>query len=215
VRTTGRSRSLLIRPLSQTCSTRPFEYLTILDASQNDPRRHPTGTVLDVHKLWLNDIVGHLAVIKSESNLIKAAREAAKNFDKLHHEALALIDHSMNGGQPITAVQQLTDRAVQETVAYLEILRQLYQLRSSSRVLGSLPPDLIDHFYREQSYYLSKLGAGSQYHLQALTQRIQDLQKSMTRTPQNSPDLGFIPMTPAQLQLQSMVRSQGGLPNFQ
>lgn len=86
-----------------------------------------------------------------------------KNFDKLRHEALALIEHSINGGQPVAVIQQLTDRTILETVAYLEILRQVFPILTSSRVLGSLPPDLVDHFYREQSYYLVKLGAGDQY----------------------------------------------------
>lgn len=180
-----------------------FEYLGLLDPQQIDPRRHPTRSVLDLHKLWLTDIVGHLDLIKSEldagteGNLIKLVKRMKKNFAKLHHEALTLIEHSMNGGQPVAAIEQLTERAVQETVAYLAILRQLFQLRSASRVLGIVPPELLDHFYREQSYYLFKLGAGQQYRQQALNglispqtamvQRVQDLQRP--RSPPSSADL--------------------------
>lgn len=139
------------------------EYERILTAAV-DPCRNPTNSVLDLHKLWLNDIVGHLDIIHNnldgaaQKELRKIVHKMKKRFAILRDENIALIEYVVNGVFPSTAVQRITERAVEETTAYLDLLRQLFALRSNNQVLGALAPELIDHMYREQSYYLTKLG---------------------------------------------------------
>ena len=158
------------------------EYERILTVPEGgDPRRNPTGTVLDHHKLWLNDIVGHLDIIHNNldgatyKDLKKRIHKMKKVFTILRDENIALIEYVINGVVPEQAALRLTGRAIQETQVYLDLLRQLYILRSNNRILGAITPELLDHMFREQSYYLVKIGGTPLGHQSLVQQALQGI----------------------------------------
>ena len=140
-----------------------YEYKKILTGETSDAR-NPTNSDLDKHKLWLNDIVGHLDIIHNNldgaahADMKKAIHKMIKIFVMLRDENEAFICFTLNGAPPVSIYELFVERVIKETIGYLNFLKELYVLRKTNKVAGPLKPKIIDHMYREQSYYLTKLG---------------------------------------------------------
>jgi len=138
------------------------EYLELLiPARANEVKR--LSLELATHKLWLTDIIGHLDAIKSqldgvEKDLKKKAMKQQKGFSNLQKKTLEFIHYLKHGVKDFPAIDYLTETTITETNVYLLFLKELFTLKSENMILGHLSPLFIDHMFREQSYYLIKLG---------------------------------------------------------
>lgn len=138
------------------------EYLGILVPEEQTEVKRLDERASD-HKLWLTDIVGHLDAIKSgldgmELEWKHRAKHQAKKFMHLQQKALELVMYRKQDIKELPALNYLTDQSIAETVLYLNFIKELYELRAKHEVLGILPDYMLDHMFREQSYYLIKLG---------------------------------------------------------
>ncbi len=135
-----------------------------LVTGESSPARNPTNSEPDIHKLWLNDIIGHLGIIicgldgATSVDLRMRIKKMKKTFVVLRDENMAFIEYILNGVFPAAAYKKFNEKVIAETVIYLAVLEQLFALRKTNQVLGSLAPEFIDHMYREQCYYLVSLG---------------------------------------------------------
>jgi len=138
------------------------EYLCILLPETCSEMRQ-ISPLMSTHKLWLTDVVGHLDAIYCELDSVegmlrKRAHKQKKKFKKLQQKALEFISYLKHKLPEFPAMAELNTESVDLTLLYLNFLRELHHLREEKLALGTLDPDLLDHMFREQSYYLLKLG---------------------------------------------------------
>jgi hypothetical protein len=155
------------------------EYLLIV-TSYIDTGAPPPDYPLRLHKLWLQDTVGHLASIMSnldpvEKLLKKRVKGQKKEFEALRDKAIELIGYLRSGDIQPPTVQELMERreltksrelpilrqfnATVEghVLPYLNMLGELADLVASKESVGTVTPDMLDHMMREQTYYINKL----------------------------------------------------------
>lgn len=120
------------------------------------------------HKLWLQDAMGHADYLKSnldptEKPLRKAVKEFKKRF-KAHllanEEFLQYSNHLSETGNDRNFPRKdlHTQRANVLMNEFMDLLSQLHAGKASNRVLAAFTELVPDHMYREECYYLRKLG---------------------------------------------------------
>lgn len=125
----------------------------------------PPVNRLNDHELWLSDIAGHLGSIHdnldpTEKLIRMRLHDQKKVFKALHHKALEFINyvkHGVVGGRHIDA---LTDQSVISTLAYLNLVNEIRQLRESNEALGVVDRHMLLHMIIEEVYYLKTLPEG-------------------------------------------------------
>jgi len=142
------------------------EYLSILIEYKK------TGKIVDKpilhqHLLWLLDINGHLEAIKNELDSVegllkKFVSDKKHIMHKLHYKALEFITYVNSGITTFPSFEKLTSTSIAETTLYLNLLIEIADGRKSKEILGIIDPELLDHMFREQAYYLIKLGGNIQ-----------------------------------------------------
>lgn len=136
------------------------EYLRIIQSLMRGQISHYHP--LHHHKLWLLDAVGHADTIadsldETEKKLIRKSEEFTKNFDDLHQTAMEMTGYLRTHLQDFPALNRLNCQAELKMLLFMHFLQELETMVSNNRVLGTLVPLLLDHMFREECYYLTKL----------------------------------------------------------
>lgn len=141
------------------------EYLNILKCIFNNqfPQAHP----LHYHRLWLLDGVGHANSINSnlddiEKDLKHKSKKFSKHFNELYMKSLEFIGYLRTKLAKFPALARLNRQAELEMSMFMNFLNELAELKSSKQALGTVTPLMIDHMYREECYYLTKLSQVSE-----------------------------------------------------
>lgn len=141
------------------------EYILILSCLVNKQLSllHP----IHYHKLWLLDGSGHAASISSsldmsEKDLIKLSMKYRKKFDALYEKANEMKGYMRTGLNKFPALTKLNQDADEEMLCFKKFLKKLEKLVMEKKVLGTLQPLILDHMYREECYYLTKLSMVSE-----------------------------------------------------
>jgi hypothetical protein len=114
------------------------------------------------HLLWLPDAAGHAGAIndnldKIEKSLKEISNRFAETFDSMHIRAAELYGYMRTGVMDFPALNKLNMDVEKEMTLFNGFLKELEALIRSKEVLGTIAPLLIDHMYREECYYLTKL----------------------------------------------------------
>lgn len=129
----------------------------------------PPMSALSLHLLWLDDAEGHAATIASDVDSVEAqvqqqAQAFTRRFSELHEKSLTFIEYARTGLTDFPALHRLNDEVLATMDVFRRFLHELLQLRLDNRLLGIIPPLMLDHMEREECYYLLKLSqaAGTQ-----------------------------------------------------
>ena len=141
------------------------EYLFILQNIMQN--RLPVVNPVHHHLLWLLDGSGHAYAIAGsldpvEKKYMQKSEEFAKNFDDLYLKAVEFCGYMRTNLSHFPALDQLNKEADKKMTAFKDFLEELEKLIASKKVLGSLYPLILDHMYREECYYLTKLASVSE-----------------------------------------------------
>lgn len=122
----------------------------------------PPVNLLQFHKLWLLDIIGHLDTIKSnldpvEKLLKEKAHDIKCTFKPLFNKTLEFIDYFKHGIESLPALGELSNTSYNETVVYLSFIQELNNLLQVKRALGTITHQMLNHMFLEQNYYIGKL----------------------------------------------------------
>lgn len=136
------------------------EYLRLLSFIMQG--QAPLSTAIYNHMLWLPDGAGHASAInarldKVEKPLKKISNNFAENFDNMHIKAIELCGYMRTGLAEFPALNKLSLDASKEMTLFMGFLKELEGLVSGKEALGTLVPLMLDHMYREECYYLTKL----------------------------------------------------------
>lgn len=141
------------------------EYITILNCflSSAYPEAHP----IHHHILWLLDGVGHANAINCdlddvEKKLKEKSKEFAKHFDELHMKAMEFAGYLRTNITSFPALSRLNKEAELEMLIFMNFLKELENMRMDKEVLGTITPLMLDHMFREECYYLTKLSQVSE-----------------------------------------------------
>lgn len=114
------------------------------------------------HLLWLPDAAGHAGAIsdsldKIEKTLKEISNGFVETFDSMHIRATELYGYMRTGVMEFPALNRLNMDVEKEMTLFKGFLKELEELIKNKEVLGTLTPLFIDHMYREECYYLTKL----------------------------------------------------------
>jgi hypothetical protein len=136
------------------------EYLFILNCILQNI--YPEVNPLHHHLLWLLDGSGHAYGIAGdldmiEKEYIEKSRAFAKNFDSLYLKAIEMHGYMRTGLFNFPSLEKLNEDASKDMHDFKDYLKELFNLVKEKKVLGSIMPLVLDHMYREECYYLTKL----------------------------------------------------------
>jgi hypothetical protein len=119
------------------------------------------------HLLWLLDGSGHAYAITAELDIVekelkKISENFAKDFDNLYLKAVEIWGYMRTGLQQFPAVGRLNNQTEAKMELFKKFLTELETLIRENRILGTLQPLLLDHMYREECYFLTKLAMVSE-----------------------------------------------------
>jgi hypothetical protein len=119
------------------------------------------------HLLWLLDGSGHAYGISADLDMVEKAyieksRAFAKNFDNLYLKSVEMHGYMRTGLARFSSLDQLTQEAYNSMSDFKDYLKELFTLVKDKKILGSIMPLVLDHMYREECYYLTKLSMVSQ-----------------------------------------------------
>lgn len=136
------------------------EYLRVIHWIMGNkiPSAHP----LHDHNLWLPDASGHAGSIycgldSTERDLRKKSKEFMKLFEDLYIKADEYNGYLRTGVQDFPALHRLNYQAEDSILLFMGFLNEIEKLRLAKRALGNILPLMVDHMYREECYYLTKL----------------------------------------------------------
>lgn len=136
------------------------EYLFNLNLLMLDQNtlQHP----LHYHMLWLNDAIGHAAIITAEldpaeKDFIDKTYRFEMLFHDLYYKALTLNGFLRTAISDFPALDRLNEQVSDAMNSFAEYLESLRDQRMDGKILGSLMPLMADHMARETCYYLWKL----------------------------------------------------------
>jgi hypothetical protein len=138
------------------------EFYSILTGELNKLNPISMNNSLHHHKLWTNNSAAHCAGIMAEldpgeKDLKKTAKKFEREYKQLHDKAHEFCGILRSGLTKFPALTSLDLMALNETKVFAQWLLQLNELRLTNSALGALMPLMIDHFYREECYYMYKL----------------------------------------------------------
>ena len=136
------------------------EYLFIINSLMNGqtPLLHP----LHYHMLWLNDAIGHAAILSSsidliEKDLLDRTHQYEIQFHDLYYKSLALNGCQRTQLDHFPALEKLNEQSKNVITNFYEFLENLRDQRMDGKVLGTLTPLMADHMVREECYYQWKM----------------------------------------------------------
>ena len=140
------------------------EYIFILNDLVNG--KMPSIRDIHLHLLWLPDGVGHADAIAStldmtHKELIKKSKEYSKIFTNLYLAILEYRGYTRTGICDFPALRKLNMDASDVMNCFKKFLKQLEEEILEKKVLGTIYPLMIDHMFREECYYLTKLSITS------------------------------------------------------
>lgn len=127
----------------------------------------PSSSPINLHLLWLPDGSGHAASIASdldptEKDLIKLSNEYSKKFDNLYLKTIEYNGYTRTGTCHFNALDSLNTTAGKVMVQFKNFLKELKEAVIDNKVLGIITPLILDHMFREECYYLTKLSMVSE-----------------------------------------------------
>lgn len=141
------------------------EYMRIMDCyiAKKIPKDHPVHH----HLLWLLDGSGHAAAIalsldEVEGKLRRKAEEFNRNFQELYMKALEMAGYLRTKIESFPALKRFNLEAELEMKMFMAFLREVMELRLEKEALGTILPLMLDHMFREECYYLTKLSRDSE-----------------------------------------------------
>lgn len=158
------------------------EYRSILTGAKNELNPVPINNSIHHHKLWTADAVGHCAVIMAEldpyeKDLKKSTKQIQKQYRDLHDKAAEFAGLLRTGVTDFPALKELDKIAMSETTIFNNWLSQLLELRLTATALGNLMPFVVDHFYREECYYMFKVTGNQEFKIASITRDERSLPK--------------------------------------
>ncbi|EHJ00667.1 hypothetical protein CDLVIII_4135 [Clostridium sp. DL-VIII] len=136
------------------------EYLTIL----NDLIKGNIPPIIDLHLhlLWLPDGSGHAETIAStldmtQKELIKISKEYSKIFTDLYLRTIEYKGYTRTNICEFEALRKHNIYAYEVMNCFKKFLKELEAAVQEKKVLGTIYPLMLDHMYREECYYLTKL----------------------------------------------------------
>lgn len=137
------------------------EYLRILGfllQGQAAPFSHP----LNYHLIWLLDAAGHAGAIHDsldavEKRLKEKSSVFVEHFSDLFIKSWELYGYLRTSLNQFPALNRLNLQSEKEILLFMALLTELLELEQQNAVLGTLFPLLLDHMFREECYYLTKL----------------------------------------------------------
>ena len=136
------------------------EYLRILQSllKQNISEAHP----LHYHNLWLPDAAGHAGAIQCrlddvEADLRGKSRDFMQEFKDLHMKSEEFTGYTRTSLSDFPALKRFNNQVEVRIGMFMRFLKDLEDLVTGKRVLGTLSPLMPDHMFREECYYLLNL----------------------------------------------------------
>jgi hypothetical protein len=141
------------------------EYLRMLNFLLN--YQIPRFDSIHHHLIWLLDGVGHAdSIVCSldtvEEKLINRSKEFSKTFQKFYLKAVEMAGYMRTCIERFPALIRFNFQVENEMTSFMKFLKELEQLDVNKKALGTLMPILLDHMYREECYYLTKLSQVSE-----------------------------------------------------
>lgn len=136
------------------------EYLSIL----NDLIQGKVSPIKDInlHLLWLSDGTGHADAIAStldmtHKELIKTSKEYSEVFTNLYLQSIEFKGYTRTGICEFPALAKLNINADEVMNCFKNFLKELEVDVSDKKILGTIYPLMLNHMFREECYYLTKL----------------------------------------------------------
>lgn len=141
------------------------EYIRILQCIMTNQllQCHPVHH----HLLWLLDGVGHADTIACsldpvEQKLIKESKEFSKTFKDFYLKAVEMSGYIRTCITKFPALRRFNSQVEHEMILFMKFLKELEKLDVNKKALGTLMPLMLDHMFREECYYLTKLSQVSE-----------------------------------------------------
>jgi len=136
------------------------EYIFILTALMRG--NIPSTGAIHLHLLWLSDGSGHASTIASnlditQKELIRKSKEYSKEFNNLYLRTIEYNGYTRTGICNFSALNNLNIDADKIMICFKKFLKELKEEIEQKKVLGTLTPLTLDHMFREECYYLTKL----------------------------------------------------------
>lgn len=117
---------------------------------------------LNLHLLWLSDGFGHADAIAgtldmTHKELIKKSREYSKAFTNLYLQSIEFMGYTRTGICDFPALAKLNINADEVMNCFKDFLKELEMDILDKKVLGTIYPLMLNHMFREECYYLTKL----------------------------------------------------------
>ncbi|CAH6418710.1 Domain of unknown function (DUF2935)-containing protein [uncultured virus] len=131
------------------------ELIAAEEKNEEVPRLH----VLDQHKLWLKDGEGHAQAIKDELDPVEALHKktfckSKKEFCDLYAKTEEFIGYLRTGTSDFPALRLLNRDAELKTQLFVNMLKEVQELKDQGAILTITDPLVLDHMLREEAYYL-------------------------------------------------------------
>jgi len=140
-----------------------LEYLIRLEVA---PAKHP----IEINLLWLQDAYGHSSSIRAsldfvEQHLQEKSKSFTKKFRDFHLKAIEFSGYLRTGLDTFPALSRFNRQVKAEMELFQDFLQGLKRLEYNEELLGNVTVLLVDHMYREECYYLTKLAQSSKLKL--------------------------------------------------
>jgi hypothetical protein len=141
------------------------EYILVLNSLLRN--QLPIAHTIHHHLLWLPDGAGHAFAIGSsldsvEKDLIAISKDFSKTFDNMFIKATEFVGYMRTCLTEFPALNRLNSQAEIKMTSFQCFLKELEELVKAKKALGTLTPLMLDHMYREECYYLTKLSQVSE-----------------------------------------------------
>jgi len=117
---------------------------------------------ISYHLMWLLDSMGHASIVMGkldnvEAELIAQSIRFKQQFNDLYIKSVEFAGYMRTGLRSFPALNRLNTEAIFETKVFMDFLNDLKTFALKEQLLGTLTPLILDHYYREECYYLFKL----------------------------------------------------------
>jgi hypothetical protein len=141
------------------------EYLSILNDFLEG--NLPVNRDIDLHLLWLLDGEGHASAIASnldmtQKELIKESKRYSEMFMNLYLRTIEYNGYTRIGVNDFPALSKHNLEVDEIMSCFKEYLKDLKVSITEKKVLGTISPLMLDHMFREECYYLTKLSMVSE-----------------------------------------------------
>ena len=139
------------------------EYLRILGVLPMSAPMNEAAHLIHQHLLWLPNNAAHAALVRSqldpgEAHLFKIYNHYNKLFHQLEDKVMELKGLMRDNPRMVPSLIYTTQESARLTQEFLRSQENYREMRTTAQVLAISPPLLADHFVREASYYLEKIG---------------------------------------------------------